>query len=267
MPAALAVTPTSVAPVVAPVAAGVVAATTASATASTATASTAPVVISDAGNSILYDAEPALRLALGTAPFRNHTIGGFGVSVLPEVWQGVFGRDVPADHPAVVVVMMGNRDFPVALAQPDVYRSELDQAVRLVTSGGTRVLWLGLPPLPPNVLDERGREAVNALFAELPTRFPGLVHYVATDAVLGAPDGTFARSLPGADGRVVPVRKENPDGTPNEHLCPEGAVRLTTLIREQLASLVALPAAPSAWQAAAWRTDPRFDDPVDGCRS
>src|SRR5437879_5546985 len=78
----------------------------------------------------------------------------------------------------------------------------------LVTGGGTRGLWLGLPPLPPRVRAERGPRAGNALFAELPTRFPGLVRFVPTDTVLGAPDGTFARSLPGVGGAVVPVRKE-----------------------------------------------------------
>ena len=115
MTAALAATPTTVAPVAAPAAPTASAPVAIAVESATASPLPAPIVISDAGNSMLYDAEPALRLALGT-PFHNHTIGGFGLSVMPEVWQGVFGRDVPGDHPAVVVVMLGNRDFPVALA-------------------------------------------------------------------------------------------------------------------------------------------------------
>ena len=220
-----------------------------------------PLVVADAGNSILFDAEPAMAASLGAARFFPHTIGAFGVSVVPEVWRGVFGRDVPADDPAAVVVMLGNRDFPAAIADPATYRSQLDEAVRLMTARGARVLWLGLPPLPPSPTDELGRTAVNALFAELPARFPGVVRYVPTDTVLGDATGVFVRSAGG-----VPVRKENPDGTPNEHLCPAGAIRIAELVRRELAGVMTLPAAPTGWQDGPWRGDRRYDDPPDGCR-
>lgn len=225
----------------------------------------APLVLADAGNSILYDAEPAIRASIAPGQFFNHTIGGFGLSVFPEVWRGVFGNDVPGDRPSVVVVMMGNRDFPLAIADPDAYRALLDEAIRLVTASGTRVLWLGLPPLPPNPLDEQGRAAVNALYAELPDRFPGLVRYVPTDAALGSTDGSFVRTVTGDDGTLVPVRKRKPDGSGEEHLCPEGAVRLAELIRTEIASIVAVPPAPAGWQAGPWRTEPRYDDPPGAC--
>lgn len=222
-------------------------------------------VISDAGNSILFDAEPAIRAALGASPFFPHTIGGFGLSVQPEVWQGVFGNDVGADKPAVVVVLMGNRDFEAAIGDPLGYQSTVDQAVRLVTASGTRVLWLGLPPLPPSVTDEAGRRAVNAIYSALPARFPGLVRYVSLDDVLGA-GGVWARTLP-TDGTDQLVRKVKPDGTPEEHLCQGGAVRVAELIRSQLADIVQLPAAPANWQQGAWRAEPRYNDPVGACQS
>jgi hypothetical protein len=223
-------------------------------------------VVADAGNSILYDAEPAIAASLGSARFFPHTIGGFGVSVLPEMWRGVFGHDVPADDPAVVVVLLGNRDFTAALTDPAGYRAQLDESVRMLSSRGARVLWLGLPPLPPNPIDEQGRHAVNALFAELPGRFPGIVRYVPTDGVLGGTDGSFARSVSAPDGSSTPIRKVKPDGSPDEHLCPEGAVRLAGLIRSELASIVAVPAAPAGWELASWRGEARYDNPPAACR-
>lgn len=228
----------------------------------------APVLsVATAGNGILYDIEPALRAALGTPQFSNHSLGGFGISVLPEVWRGVFGNDVVSSNPDAVIVMLGQRDFPVALADPSTYRSELDDAVRLLSATGARILWLGLPPQPPTTFDDAGRRAVNALVAELPRRFPGVVRYVPTDRVLAAPDGSFARSLPNGDGQLVPVRKVQPTGVPDEHICPDGARRVAELVRAELANVVALPAAPRLWQSAEWRAEPRYDDPVGGCRS
>jgi hypothetical protein len=225
-----------------------------------------PLVVADAGNSILYDAEPAIAAALGDGRFLPHTIGGFGVSVLPDMWRGVFGHDVPADDPAVVVVLLGNRDFSAALADPAGYRARLDESVRMLSSRGARVLWLGLPPLPPDPVDEQGRQAVNALFAELPARFPGVVRYVPTDGVLGGPAGTFVRSVPVGDGTATPIRKLKPDGTGEEHLCPDGAVLLAELVRTELTSFLAVPAAPAGWQQGPWRAEPRYDDPPGACR-
>jgi hypothetical protein len=223
-------------------------------------------VVATAGNGILYDIEPALRAGLAASGFFNHAMGGFGVSVLPEVWRGVLGNDVPSSDPDVIIVMLGQRDFPVALADPDTYRSELDEAVRLLSSTGARILWLGLPPQPPWMLDDAGRRAVNALFAELPARFPGVVRYVPTDPVLAAPDGSFVRALPDAEGALVPVRKVQPTGIPDEHICPDGAVRVTDLVRRELAVFMTVPGSPPAWPSAGWRAEPRYDDPVGACR-
>jgi hypothetical protein len=226
-----------------------------------------PFVLADAGNSILYDAEPAIAAMLGDGRFFPHTIGGFGISVRPDVWRPVFGSDVVADDPAVVVVLLGNRDFPAALSDPDGYRAELDESVRLLASRGARILWLGLPPLPPSPTDELGRQAVNRLFAELPERFPGVVRFVPTDGVLGGPGGSFVRMVPSADGGETPIRKIKPDGSGEEHLCPDGAARLAALIRSELSTLVAVPAAPAGWERAGWRSQPRYDDPPGACRT
>ena len=141
VPSTVAPTTTTVAPGAAPVGTLQPTTTVAPPAAATATPAAPPLPVIDlAGNSMLFDAELSLQAALAPAPFHNHTIGGLGLSVQPELWQAVFGNDVVGDHPAVVVLMLGNRDFPVAIAQPDLYRGELDQAMRVLTGGGSRVL-------------------------------------------------------------------------------------------------------------------------------
>jgi hypothetical protein len=92
------------------------------------------------------------------------------------------------------------------------------------------------------------------------------VRYVPTDSVLAAADGSFARSLPDRDGEQVPVRKVQPTGVPDEHICPDGARRVAELVRSELAAVVPLPDAPPLWQSAEWRAEPRYDDPTGACR-
>jgi hypothetical protein len=162
-------------------------------------------------------------------------------------------------------MMMGNSDFEMARADPDWYRALLDEAVLMMTSRGAKVLWLGLPPLPPDVEDAVDRERVNALYAELPQRFPGLVRYVSTDNVLGFA-GVWVRSMPD-DPSHEPIRKVRPDGSPDMHVCPAGAERVARLVRDEVESMVAgVPYEPWGWESGDWRDDPRYDDPIGACR-
>src|SRR5206468_1214160 len=141
-------------------------------------------VFADAGNYILYDAEPALRAAFGDGTaslFSTHTIGGFGLSQFPDLWHGVLGTDVPSNNPAVVVMMMGNADFEMARADPSWYHELLEEAVGLMPSRGAKILWLGLPPLPAYVQDEIDRARVNRMYADIADEHPDVVRYVSTD--------------------------------------------------------------------------------------
>ena len=233
--------------------------------ASAGTAVLAPrVTIADGGNSILYDAEPAIEAALGPAVrFDHHTLPSFGFTTYARNWRSVLGRDVLRDDPAVVVMLMGNADFGLAEQHADQYRRLLVDAVSLLTAHGAKVLWLGLPPLPPSAANEVGRRTVNALYAELPDRFPGQVRYVSTDDVLGIA-GVWAWALP--DDPKDPIRKVQPNGTPDEHVCPEGGVRVAEVVRDELTALeVPLPPAPVGWSAGRWRRDGRYDDPKGAC--
>lgn len=231
----------------------------------------APVkfVFADAGNYILYDAEPAIRAAFGNGTsslFSTHTIGGFGLSQFPDLWRGVLGTDVPSNNPAVVVMMMGNADFAMARADPQLYRALLDEAVAKMSARGAKILWLGLPPLPPNVEDEIDRNNVNRMYADLQARYPDVVRYVSTDDVLGF-HGVWVRSMPD-DPDHRPIRKVKEDGSPDMHVCPEGAARLAQLVHDEVQSMVGnVPAEPWDWENGDWRWDPRYDDPIGACWS
>jgi hypothetical protein len=223
-----------------------------------------PPVVADAGNFILFDGEPALAANLGpSVHLDTHTLPAFGFHSYASAWRAVLGRDVLSHHPAAIVVMMGNDDFALARSDPDTMRSLLDEAVRLMTAHGAKILWLGLPPLP-NVDDEIGRAAVNRLYAELPKRFPGVVRYVSTDEALGFA-GVWVRRRPDDPSRL-PIRKVQADGSPDEHVCQQGAVRLAELVRSQLAGWIGgLPAAPEHWTDGDWWFNLRYDDPPGAC--
>jgi hypothetical protein len=224
-------------------------------------------VFADAGNYILYDAEPAIRAAFGdgsSSLFSTHTIGGFGLSQYPDLWHSVLGTDVPSNNPVVVVMMMGNADFAMAQADPAWYHELLEEAVALMTSRGAKILWLGLPPLPPDVHDEIDREHVNKMYADLAEEHPDVVRYASTDDVLGF-HGIWVRSMPD-DSEHRPIRKVKSDGSPDMHLCQEGAARLAQLVHDELGSMVGnVPAQPWDWQNGEWRWDIRYDDPIGAC--
>jgi len=227
-------------------------------------ASSSPV-IADAGNFILYDGEPALRANLGPGVgFDGHTLPGFGFRSYAPVWEAVLGHDVVSHHPTAIVVLMGNDDFDLARNDPAAFRRQLDRAVQLMSADGAKILWLGLPPLPPNVDDELGRAAVNRLYAELPHRYPGVVRYVSTDDALGFA-GVWVRTRPD-DPQRLPIRKVRPDGSPDEHVCQQGGVRLAELVRSELEAWIGpLPPAPDGWTNGDWWFDVRYDDPVGAC--
>jgi hypothetical protein len=236
-------------------------------------AATAPVVraeddqrpvIATAGNSLLFDAEPALAANVGPEVlFDPHALPAFGFTSYGPVWEAVLGQDVVSHDPDAVVMMMGNDDFELARNHPDWYRWLLDRAVTQMSSTGAQVLWLGLPPLP-DVEGELDRIEVNRLFAELPERFPGVVRYVSTDEALGFA-GMWVRSRPD-DPQHRPIRKLRPDGTPEQHLCQHGGVRLAELVRTELEAMLGpLPPAPWSWTYDSWRWDARYDDPSGAC--
>jgi hypothetical protein len=224
-------------------------------------------VFADAGNYILYDAEPAIRAAFGdgmSSLFSTHTIGGFGLSQYTDLWRSVLGTDVPSNSPAVVVMMMGNADFEMARADPQWYRELLDESVAMMSARGAKILWLGLPPLPANVQDEIDRQNVNRMYADLQDRWPGVVRYVSTDDVLGF-HGIWVRSMPD-DPDHRPIRKVKEDGSPDQHVCPEGAARVAQLVHDEIQAMVGnAPAEPWDWENGNWRWDPRYDDPIGAC--
>ena len=88
--------------------------------------------------------------------------------------------------------------------------------------------------------------------------------YVSTDNVLGF-EGVWVRSMPD-DPDHRPIRKVKEDGSPDEHICPEGAARVAQLVHDEVQAMVGdVPAESWDWQNGDWRWDIRYDDPIGAC--
>ena len=213
--------------------------------------SPAPRALMTVGDSSMYDETPALRasfFAIGTQtsveaayPGIGLTFGGTGH------WREEWQKKVDENKPELTVVMLGGFDYDFITAKgPDAYRPIVDELVGILTSQGGRVAFLPILPCG-NVPDA----AQDAIFAELPGRYPGSVMYIDTTSVFaGCPQTKVA-----ADGTVVKLRK--PD---TWHLCPAGAALLATYVHEKLYDAGWTPAPTTGWEVADWNNDPRFDE-------
>jgi peptidoglycan/LPS O-acetylase OafA/YrhL len=212
------------------------------------------------GDSGMHDGEPAITAALQAAGARtvvDLSGPGFGFT-LPEINWRERWRDAAARHqPKLSIVMLGGWDYEFGTKEPDAYLKILDEAIGILTASGGKVLWLSM--LPGGITPER---SIDATFARLPARHPGVVAYTDIEAALRAPDGSYPRSIRDEAGREVLIRK--PD---KWHLCPEGAERLTAAVMAALEAQRWAPAPKAGWEDGTWRSHPRYNDPPGGCRS
>lgn len=150
-------------------------------------------------------------------------------------WPNELRAKVRAHKPEVVGVMFGGHDWRrrkveggAILAPPDPawredYERRVEELVRIASSGGARVYWLGIPDVEPGEF-QRAVPEMNAVFRSMGSRHPGFT-YVDTRAALAGPDGGFATYLRGKDGRLVLARQ--PDGV---HFEPYGQDILAELL-------------------------------------
>ena len=158
--------------------------------------------------------------------------------------------------PEVIVMMVGvwegmvvdglRREALGSLAWERSYRRDvLDPYLRLLTSRGAEVIWVGMPPVP-DAQRQLGFSSINRAVRQLARTLPDL-YYIPGDQILASPDGAWAETLPGPDGRPQRVRRV--DGT---HLCAEGAVRLARPVLALLERRWAIPLA-ERWPNRDWR--------------
>ncbi len=98
------------------------------------------------------------------------------------------------------------------------------------------VIWMGAPKTG-NARLERGLERLNYIYWSEAQKFPYIV-YFDTPAFLSNPDGSYAASLPNADGKVQLLRASD-----NIHLNQAGADRVAWAVLNKLSGSVDLSAA------------------------
>jgi hypothetical protein len=239
--------------------------------------SATPLRVLTIGDSLMYDAEPAIKASLGATGEVTVATHGFpGWGLLTDTG---FARDlsqtIARDHPQVILAMW-SADDQYARAHPAAYRKLLTQAIDVMLAPGNGVdgiAFLQFPHIGPldTIIDpaarqahllsnEAGFRAWTAIVSKLPAQYPGRITflYVADSLDL---DGRYSPWLPTTDGGWIRVRK-----TDNTHLCPAGAAVLAAAITEQLSPMFHLPAPAPGWINSSWTSDPnRYNIPPGQC--
>jgi lysophospholipase L1-like esterase len=104
-------------------------------------------------------------------------------------WAKQVRVDVQRFRPDIIVAMLGGNDFQdlVVPGHPSVrrfqvdpwnllYRERVSQLMSLATSGGARLIWVGLPPSKSPVLPDAGVQRMNSIYRTEATFHPGVVY-------------------------------------------------------------------------------------------
>jgi lysophospholipase L1-like esterase len=147
----------------------------------------------------------------------------------PDVydWMKVLPALQERERPRFVVVSLGGNDGTnirdgdevVDFGTPrwrQLYGARVEAMMRALATGGTRVLWLGLPPMRDAKLGRRAAY-LNAVFAASARRVPR-VEFLQLDMLVSPGEGRYATFMQGPDGRLLRYRLD--DGV---HLAPAGS--------------------------------------------
>jgi peptidoglycan/LPS O-acetylase OafA/YrhL len=212
------------------------------------------------GDSGTVDATPAISAVFKAAGATTVIAGagpGFGLSNPVFTWRQSWTQLMAEHHPDLVIMMLGGWDIDYLKNSGDAaYIAMVDEAVTILTTGNTHLLWLSM--LPGGTTPDRPPDRI---YQQLPARYPGRVQYADIESSLRGPNGDWPRAVTAADGSRVLWRK--PDSW---HLCPEGAERLAAAINVAAATDQWADAAPvGSWEDGSWRSSALYDDPKGGC--
>ena len=224
-----------------------------------------PLRVILAGDSVMAGLAPAVQAALAPAGAEVRFVLTPTIARDPTIrytWQ----RQLDSFDPDLIVMFVGtwetgsvtaaNGTGPGEAAWRASYESEtLDPWLRLITSGGAQVLWIGNATVGSDAANELFA-ALNEAYRRLPERFP-TVRFVDSDRALRGPQAGFSAVIPGPDGQPVRTRQ-----TDLLHLCPDGAALLGALVVDEVAADFEIEV-PDGWQAGPWRGDLVY--PVDAC--
>ncbi|MCU1485517.1 MAG: Esterase [Actinomycetia bacterium] len=222
------------------------------------------------GDSVMFDVaaglEPALKLVPGTVvASRPWFAYGLDLSRDTYDWRKQWPKVLAEEQPDVVVVLAGFGDMWAKATAPADQRPEtpqwrarygkvVDDATHVLTAGGAKVVWIGLPWVADTNIyftNIRARVAsANQVYRAAVAKVPG-ASFVDAAALLAGPNGGYAFTV--LDGtKVVQLRK--PDGL---HLCPPGVERLARAAGAEVTKDFGDVLRPG-WEGGAWRADVRF---------
>lgn len=228
-----------------------------------------PLRVTLFGDSVLYDAEPAVTANLtstGVVRPANRTTPGFnfghGLSLIAADldWRSLVGDMMAETKPEVVVTWFGIIDsFGISRSNqtPEGFTAALREALSMMTSGSTKVIMFGVPPS----MDKSGTSAAapmnrdaNPIMERLSAEFAGKVEYFDTDRLL-SPSDSAVYTLDGVRVRKLDLI----------HICPDGAALIAEAIHATLARSWPVPPATVEWRTGPWRSVARYDDPPGAC--
>ena len=184
----------------------------------------------DLGRQIRHDLD-ATRLATVTMLAKGNT----GLA-RPDYydWPRHLRDGLATYHPEVVVMFFGANDGQGLYANGRAahfgtpewsaeYTLRIDTMLATALAASARVVWVGVPPMRDAGLDAH-MAVIAALGRREAGRFPG-VRFVSGTTVLGAPDGSYTKTIVDDGGGTVTVR--TPDGV---HINAAGAEVLTQAV-------------------------------------
>ncbi len=235
-----------------------------------------PLRVMTLGDSVMWDADPALGAALtatGVVQLSGHADPGWGLQNDTHLTADLASA-VTEDHPEVVL-MMWSWDNGLARRQPAEFKRLLGEAIDTILAPGDGVdgiAFVQFPKVGPldaiidpgqrqQVLatDEAGRAAFDAIVSTLPTRYPGRISWLPVAPALEV-DGRYSAWLPTVDGGWVRARK-----TDNTHFCPAGAAVFAAAVTSEIRPMFHLPPPASGWLEGSWTTDQSRYGPADQC--
>ena len=223
-----------------------------------------PLRVTFAGDSVMAEFAPAMIQALEGS---GESVGRFVLA--PSLARGgaggvVWNRELQAHDPDLIVLLLGFWEDEVvgerASNDPgwaQQYRtSVVDPFLDLLTRGGAKVLWIGMPAVVDPAVTERF-VGLNSVFARAADARDD-VDYLPGGQYLSGPEGGYADVVVSAT-TGMPVRLRRTDGL---HICPDGVVALGTPVLDEITEQWNVDAV-YGWQQGPWRRPPQLHAPEE----
>ncbi|MBK9178108.1 MAG: hypothetical protein IPM45_00810 [Acidimicrobiales bacterium] len=228
-----------------------------------------PLRVIVTGDSVAYDlAEPLLWALNNGGQARAEFVLNPSIArdaTIQVLWQ----RRLDESDPELIVLLVGTWEnmvvggegtrqglSPLDPGWQPVYTSQvLEPWMRLITSRGADVAWVGMPAVS-DWLRSVQFAVLNRAYRDLEPAWPELT-YLDGAAALAGPDGGYTDLGLDEGGRLV--RWRNLDGL---HLCVDGSARLAAPVLAWIAEQWGIRLAPG-WPRGDWRVDPPY--PPEEC--